>query len=54
MVVLDCGANMLLVGCLAFAFPVRVFGSPWACIPIFMFRSFVYVLNRSLKIQYNP
>ena len=62
MVLLDCLANISIIGVMFLAFPTRVWGSSLLCLPITFFRSFVLVLNRwpldvlfllMLKIQFN-
>ena len=62
MVLLDCLANISIIGVMFLAFPTRVWGSSLLCLPITFFRSFVLVLNRwpldvlfllVLKIQFN-
>ena len=46
MVLLDCVVNMMVVVCVASAYPVRIFGTAWACVPINIYRTFTLVLNR--------
>ena len=46
MVLLDCLANISIIGVMFLAFPTRVWGSSLLCLPITFFRSFVLVLNR--------
>ena len=46
MVLLDCLANISLIGVITLAFPYRVWGSTYLCIPISFFRCFVVALNR--------
>ena len=46
MVLLDCVVNMMVVVCLGLAYPIRIFGTAWICVPINIYRTFTYVLNR--------
>ena len=46
MVLLDCVANMMVSVCLVSAYPIRIFGTAWLCVPINIYRTFTYVLNR--------
>ena len=46
MVLLDCVANMMVSVCLVSGYPIRVFGTAWLCVPINIYRTFTYVLNR--------
>ena len=46
MVLLDCVANILVIGIMVLCFPVRVWGDGHLCMLISFFRSFVLVLNR--------
>ena len=46
MVALDCFSNILMVGLLLLAFPVRIWNNVWLCAGITFFRSFTANLNR--------
>ena len=46
MVTLDCVANIMMVGVLLLAFPVRIWNNVWLCAGITFFRSFTATLNR--------
>ena len=50
MVLLDCVANMMVVVCIVTAYPIKIFGTAWICAPLNFFRTFTYVLNRSVTI----
>ena len=46
MVTIDCVANLLMIGLLVLAFPIRVWGNDTLCAFITCFRSFTLSLNR--------
>ena len=46
MVTIDCVANLLMIGVLLLAFPIRVWGNSSLCALITCFRSFTITLNR--------
>ena len=46
MVTLDCVANIMMVGVLLLAFPVRIWNNDWLCAGITFFRSLTANLNR--------
>ena len=46
MVLLDCVANIAIIGVMFLAFPVRVWGDPNLCIIFHFYRVFVVALNR--------
>ena len=52
MVLLDCAANIAIIGVMFLAFPVRVWGDPNLCIIFHFYRVFVVVINRELEIIY--
>ena len=47
MVLLDCLANIGMIGVMVLAFPVRVWGNTHLCLFITFFRCYVLVINRS-------
>ena len=53
MVLLDCLANIGMIGVMFLAFPVRVWGNTHLCLLITFFRCYVLVINRSHEI-YKP
>ena len=46
MVLLDCLANIGMIGVMVLAFPVRVWGNTHLCLFITFFRCYVLVINR--------
>ena len=49
MVVLDCLANLSIIGILLLAYPVRVFGNS-LCILIDFYRSYFIIINRIIPL----
>ena len=50
MVLLDCLANIGMIGVMLLAFPVRVWGNTHLCLLITFFRCYILVINRSHEI----
>ena len=51
MVALDCFSNILMVGLLLLAFPVRIWGNRYLCAGITFYRGFTVTINRSSRTQ---
>ena len=51
MVLLDCLANIGMIGVMFLAFPVRVWGNTHLCLLITFFRCYVLVINRSHELS---
>ena len=48
MVAIDCIANIMMVGLLLLAFPVRIWNNRYLCVGITFYRVFTVTLNRSV------
>ena len=46
MVLLDCVANIAIIGVMFLAFPVRIWGDPDLCLLIHFYRAFVATINK--------
>lgn len=51
MVLLDCAANLAVIGVMCLAFPVRVWGDPYLCIIFHFYRVFVATINRRVYFE---
>ena len=50
MVLLDCAANIAVIGVMFLAFPVRVWGDPYLCLLFHFYRVFVASINRVIPV----
>ena len=50
MVLLDCTANLAIIGMMCLAFPVRVWGDPYLCLIFHFYRVFVATINRMIGL----
>ena len=50
MVLLDCAANLAIIGVMCLAFPVRVWGDPYLCLIFHFYRVFVATINRMIAL----
>ena len=46
MVVLDCVANIMVIGAMLTTFPIRVWNDEIVCLVISFYRTYVFALNR--------
>ena len=52
MVLLDCTANIAIIGLMFLAFPVRVWDDPYLCLLFQFYRAFVATINRGVNLIY--